>query len=72
MSEKAPEPEIDTDLTDNIICPWCGYMYTDGDDFFTESYDSEVETDCQCCEKTFFAFRHVSVDYSTSKGEPKP
>ena len=57
--------EINHEYTDEIVCPYCGYEFSDSWDF---NRDSE-EIDCPECEKTFEYFREVEVKYVTKKVE---
>ena len=61
-------PEIDTDYTRNITCPYCGKQMSDS----WEVCQGEMEFDCEeieCgrCEKTFLASRDCSITYTTKK-----
>ncbi|KAA8387078.1 hypothetical protein FOH24_07220 [Acetobacter tropicalis] len=60
-------PEFDTDSTDNIICPYCGYEDYDS----WESGDGEEEFDETCgnCGKEMHVTRHYTVSYSSKKLE---
>lgn len=50
----------------DFTCPYCDHPYTDAWDFFTsDSSSSERLIDCENCEKEFFLYQEVSVDYST-------
>jgi len=55
--------EIDTFLTDKLICPYCG----------AENYDEENEpegdTVCSECEKEFTFRRDYTVSYISEKKE---
>ena len=53
--------EIEHDYTDEIVCPWCGYRYSD-------SWETDPGLqECKNCEKGFYAERNVEVTYSTQK-----
>jgi DNA-directed RNA polymerase subunit RPC12/RpoP len=55
--------EIDTDYTDEIVCPHCGYEYSDSWEF--DGYSDTIE--CSSCGEGFEYTRDVSVTYSTQK-----
>ena len=61
---------IDCEYTDMVVCPYCGYQHRDSNEIFDDdSMDSETETDCDRCEKTFIASREVTVTYTSRKKE---
>lgn len=60
------EPVIEHKYTDEIICPYCGYKFSDSYEFNLDSGDLE----CYHCEKEFFYERNIKVNYSTSKIDP--
>ncbi len=53
--------EIDTYLTDDLICPWCG----------AENYDETTEPDgetvCSACGKQFTFERDYTISYISRK-----
>lgn len=53
-----------TDFTDAITCPHCGYVYSDSFDY------SEGEQECSDCGRSFDLTRHVEVTYCTEKLSP--
>lgn len=58
--------ELYTQLTKNIICPYCGCEYNEDD------YDLEnLGEDCECynCEKEFDIIYTIEITYSTFKKE---
>lgn len=56
---------FETDYTDLITCPYCGYKDRDSWEF-GEDYG---EWDCGHCGETILVSRHVHVTYSTRKPE---
>lgn len=54
--------ELDTWQTDEIVCPYCGYM-------FEESYEyiGDDLVDCPNCEHKFVLESEECVTYTTSK-----
>lgn len=54
---------IDTYLTDEIICPYCG------SENYDESTEPDGEIECCECEKPFIFRRDYSVKYISSKIE---
>lgn len=53
--------EIDTYLTDEIICPYCGSENCD------ESTEPDGETVCCECDKAFMFRRDYSIKYISEK-----
>jgi hypothetical protein len=53
--------KINTDYTDEIVCPYCGYV--NGDSW--EHYEDSGQIMCGECEKMFFYQRYVSATYSS-------
>jgi predicted RNA-binding Zn-ribbon protein involved in translation (DUF1610 family) len=51
----------DTDYTDEVVCPHCGYKYHDS----WELSDGEYE--CSDCGRRFNITRDIEVTYSTDK-----
>lgn len=60
------EIKIDHEYTDEIVCPWCGYEFSDSWELGNGGECTELE-ECPNCEKEFYASRIVTVEYSTSK-----
>lgn len=58
-------PEIDHEMTPNIVCPYCGYKEIDS---WQLSLDSG-EIYCNDCEHTFHYERDLTITYTTSKIE---
>lgn len=57
--------DIDTNLTNNIICPYCGYEHhptEDANHYYTEDL---TETDCDRCGKEF-EFNGTNLWYFSS------
>ncbi|SHN77543.1 hypothetical protein [Desulfitobacterium chlororespirans] len=66
MCDTDDDCTIDHEYTDEIICPYCGSEFSDSDDI--EPNDEILGLQyCEECEKGFYAFRSVTVDYSTEK-----
>ena len=60
--------EIDTEYTDFITCPYCGYE--DRDSWEVDFRNSEcTEIECNNCGKEINVTKHISVSYSAY--EPK-
>ncbi|ADG70092.1 hypothetical protein Plim_4285 (plasmid) [Planctopirus limnophila DSM 3776] len=57
------QPELDTDFTDEIVCPWCGYEHRDKWEY------QEGEQFCGDCGRKFFLGIHTKVTYSTERLE---
>ncbi len=60
------EKEIDHEYTDEIVCPFCGYKFSDSWEYEGDSEDIGL-LECDDCNKSFYATRNVSVDYCTEK-----
>jgi hypothetical protein len=56
--------EIDHEYTNEVVCPYCGYVEND-----SWECDDDGEMECGSCEKPFDMTRHKSVSYSTFKKE---
>jgi transcription elongation factor Elf1 len=58
--------EIDTEYTDFITCPYCGYVECDSWDIdFDNGECTEIE--CGICGKEMFVERTMSINYTTRK-----
>lgn len=57
--------ELDTWHEREVICPWCGYKYTDSWEM------SDGEHECPECEQKFVLEIETEVYYTTSKCEDK-
>jgi DNA-directed RNA polymerase subunit RPC12/RpoP len=56
--------EFDTDYTNLITCPYCGYV-----DIDSWEIPEEGEWDCDSCGKRIWISIHTSISYSTRKIE---
>lgn len=54
--------EINTELTDEIVCPQCGHEFSDSWDIDCED---GATVDCQKCDQSFWVVRIVSVNYTS-------
>lgn len=59
--------EHDTDYTDEVVCPWCGYEHKDSWEISFDAAEMVKSFDCEKCEKEFEIVRDFEVHYSTSK-----
>lgn len=57
---------INHECTDEIVCPFCGYTYSDSWEFGDEHEDIGLMS-CEQCGKDFYATRHTSITYYTEK-----
>jgi hypothetical protein len=57
------EGKIDSDVTDKIVCPHCGWMMED-DDFNVD--ESGTEMTCEDCGKDFYVSLNLQRSYSSS------
>lgn len=59
---------IDTEHTDNAICPYCGYEDPDAWDIdLGHQIEGDGETDCPACSRAYSVSRHVTITYTTKK-----
>jgi hypothetical protein len=56
--------EIDCKYTEEIVCPYCGYIVEESYEYFEYGND-DTEIQCDECNKTFIAYRHERVRYSS-------
>lgn len=56
---------IESEYTDEVICPYCGHKYSDSWEFGNGTDDDFGLIQCEYCEKEFYAWRNVEVTYST-------
>lgn len=68
---KEIKKEIDHNCTDEIVCPYCGYEFSDSFEF--ENNDQCGSAQCYECDKYFkFSVFYASASYSSQKlKEPK-
>ena len=66
MSEE--KEEIDSWCTDEVVCPHCGFEYSDSWEFHLNN-DNQQEIECCECQKSFYMIPEFSVHYSTYKME---
>jgi DNA-directed RNA polymerase subunit RPC12/RpoP len=60
-----PSDDFPHDHTDEIVCPYCGYEFTDSWEFNDTQDEQHVE--CCDCGKEFLLYVIMSVDYTTRK-----
>lgn len=60
------EKDIDHESTDEIVCPFCGYEFSDSWDIGSDEENLGL-IECYECGKSFYTSREVSVSYSTQK-----
>lgn len=56
--------KIDHSNTREIVCPWCGYVYSNSWEY---NDWSGVTIDCGNCGEEFKLFVDFTVDYTTTK-----
>jgi transcription elongation factor Elf1 len=61
VEKRIAEFDGDTDYTDEVICPHCGYEHSDSFEM------SEGVRECSDCGREFEMERDVAVTYSTTK-----
>ena len=60
---KRQESEIDHEYTDEVVCPHCGYEFSDS----WEMSESDDAVDCPDCNEVFSMERRIEVTYVTMK-----
>lgn len=66
---KMPQP-LDTEHTDSIVCPHCGYEDLDSSEVdFGPGLEGETEHECADCGQRMTVERHCAVSYTTAKVE---
>lgn len=60
--------QLDHTNTDEAICPHCGAVQRDAWECFTSDSSECAETECGTCERAITIVQHVTVTYSTKKG----
>lgn len=58
---------INHEYTDEVVCPWCGYTYSDSWDFFRKNELRSEGHACEECGKHFDIEREFSISYITYK-----
>lgn len=56
--------KLDTEHTDEIICPYCGNKISDSWEY---NNNEEGEIHCDECENDFYYSVHISASYSTER-----
>lgn len=59
--------DIDTDYTDETVCPYCGHEEQDSWELCPNVGEADGLTECGDCEKTYRWTRNTSVTYNTRK-----
>lgn len=54
----------DTERTELITCPWCGY---EDKESWEAEHDHQEERECGECEKSFYYIAKIEVTWSTWK-----
>ncbi len=68
VSESPYADPQETQGTDGVICPYCGYHYSDSWEFA----GTDGEATCESCDRAFHYERTISVSYSTRRTEGQP
>jgi len=61
--------EIKCKYTREVVCPYCGYEFSDSWDFDLEGDGDEGETECGGCGEEFVFWMNLEVTYSSMKKE---
>lgn len=66
--EATRNPNVDSEYTREITCPYCGHEMSDSWEYDSGSEDlGEIE--CEECGKKYYATRNITIDYSTQTKE---
>jgi hypothetical protein len=58
--------EIETDYTDDPVCPHCGHAEKDAWEIdFGPGLDGTTELECSACRRDYFCERNCQVTYSS-------
>ena len=60
---------INTEYTNEIVCPFCGYEFCDSWEYGDGFNEDLGLIECQSCEKEFYASKHISVSYCSEKAK---
>jgi len=63
------DSEIDTEYTNEIMCPYCGYVFSDSWEIGRGNDEDLGLIECGRCDREFYAARNVSISYSTEKAK---
>lgn len=58
--------EFDCDYTQELVCPYCGYEFTDSGEY---RLDGEELISCPECDKEFYGGVNIEVTYYTEKAK---
>jgi hypothetical protein len=61
--------EIQHEYTPEPVCPHCGKVMSDAWELHIRGDGGTEEVDCGFCEEPITVTMHVSISYSTEKGE---
>ncbi|QVK17752.1 hypothetical protein KHQ81_13005 [Mycoplasmatota bacterium] len=59
--------ELKHKYTNEIVCPYCGYEFSDSWEFDGDEDLGLIE--CEECDKSFYATRDIEITYSTQKAK---
>lgn len=63
---KPVNDDINTERTENAICPYCGHVHLHSWSWGSSGYEfDEDNTECNYCGKIFHWERNVTVSYTT-------
>lgn len=51
--------------TKQIVCPHCGYTFTNSHECGYEGWEEDWEEECPECDKKFQASRNIEITYCT-------
>ncbi len=61
------DESIDLNYTDEIVCPYCGYKFTDSWEIRMNEHGDIGKHECERCGKKFKAYRNIEITYTTEK-----
>jgi len=60
--------ELNHFLTEEIVCPYCGYQHTESYEFF-DDMEGDEDIECGDCGEEFRGSRIVTIQYTSRKKE---
>ena len=65
--KKGEPKEIGHELTDEVVCPYCGYEHEASYEMFDGGDGEEAVVQCNGCGKTHPVYMNISVTYTSRK-----
>ena len=64
---KPKDAEIDTEYTDDLVCPHCGHADSDSWEHYLDSDGETAFTCCEYCGLSFKYTQHISMSFTSHK-----